>query len=809
MWVRVPDGFVPGPVWAPWKPDAGKRAIELGLRRLAKPLRQPLTFVVASDSHLSPLVHGAADLATVASSATALDPPPAFFTILGDITQTNANREFDMVDAGLAHLTVPWVPVPGNHDWYDGGATWSARYGPDNYSFDIANVHFVVWNMAMDDDSIRAYLGAELARVANTMTIVALTHAPPRESVVEALRDLGVDYVLTGHTHSNRAIHHDGILELNTQPLLMGGLDFTPAGYRVMTIANGRLSSYHRTTVDAPWISVVAPLRSQCAGTADRPSALMVAAEVNAATSVVTGLVDQRLPILFQYVGGHNWRASLPPLAPGPHEAAISARSATGARAHVRHRFVACTPDPGPRAGADWPQIGGGPTHTGALPRAIAPPLAPHWTTPVGGHIITASPAIAAGTVFVTVTDLSDGRSGGIVALELTTGVITWRVTTDVPVRGAVAVVDGVVVAPQIDGTVLGLDARTGTQRWRHQLGPRVAPLAAATFGSVAAIRHEVVIGHQRNLASIYAATGDVRWQLDPVPAGTDGQSLAAAAIGADIVVGTFTRSRGGVFAWDFATAAPRWQLVSDETIGINATPVIGDKFAYIVNAADTVTALELATGSVAWSVQLDPTGFAWGNATVGTPALARGVLVVPTLYRYVIALDATTGRERWRHEALPSPLRTTHYRGARQAGYAASPVITGDVVWIADTSGELAALDIATGAPRWRVALGAPVLSGLAASGDWLVVASYDGTVRALAPTAASAPAPSRDSSQPPLPSGSCAAGHPVGWLAMLAVWRRRRNYRRRRRRAITSDVITTSAPGRPDDEPLAIRQP
>ena len=57
---------------------------------------------------------------------------------------------------------MPYVPVPGNHDWYDGGATWFAHYGPDNYSFDIASMHFVVWNMAMTETEIRDYLGAEL-----------------------------------------------------------------------------------------------------------------------------------------------------------------------------------------------------------------------------------------------------------------------------------------------------------------------------------------------------------------------------------------------------------------------------------------------------------------------------------------------------------------------------------------------------------------------------------------------------------------------------------------------------------------------
>jgi predicted phosphodiesterase len=264
VWVRVPNGFRPGPVWARTDPKSA-RDVDLALHRLpatvATPVPMPASFVVASDTHIAypDQFVTAADLASAATAATALDPEPAFFTVLGDITQGNRPEEFSLVDAALGGLGVPFIPVPGNHDWWDGGEAWFAHYGPDNYSFDVGTTHFIVWNMMMGDDAIRAYLGAELAHVDPSMTIVALTHAPPSDSVVDVLRELGVDYVLTGHAHSNRVVDHDGLIELNTEPFLMGGLDFTPAGYRVFTVDGSRLSSYHRTTVDEPLVRIVWP----------------------------------------------------------------------------------------------------------------------------------------------------------------------------------------------------------------------------------------------------------------------------------------------------------------------------------------------------------------------------------------------------------------------------------------------------------------------------------------------------------------------------------------------------------------------
>jgi outer membrane protein assembly factor BamB len=125
----------------------------------------------------------------------------------------------------------------------------------------------------------------------------------------------------------------------------------------------------------------------------------------------------------------------------------------------------------------------------------------------------------------------------------------------------------------------------------------------------------------------------------------------------------------------------------------------------------------------------------------------------VPTLYGDLVALDAATGTERWRVTGGPSPIHTTHYRAARRAGFEASPILTGDLVWIAGTDGALVALDLRTGGELWRTAIGAPVLAGAALAGDTLVVASYDGTVRAL--STAVAPRPALDATDT-----SCAAG-------------------------------------------------
>jgi outer membrane protein assembly factor BamB len=630
--------------------------------------------------------------------------------------------------------------------------------------------------MAMSEDEIRAYLGAELRRVPKTMTIVALTHAPPSPAVVDTLRALGVSYVLTGHAHSNRVVDHDGVIELNTEPFLMGGLDFTPAGYRVVTIEGGKLSSYHRTVVDEPFLSVLAPARGQCTPAAG--AQLVVAAELDAGTSVIEARLDCATPIALRWAGGWTWRAELPALSPGPHAIAVEAFGAAGTRVAATAAIEVCDADLPPASGEDWSQVGGGPAHLGARTHELAPPLAVRWTAPIGGQVLTAAPVIAQGAVFVAVSDLGDGV-GGVVALDLTTGRLIWRAPTAAAVRGGLAVAGSVVVVVQVDGFVIALDASTGAVRWRYELSVGLAPQAGAAFAPPTADGRDVLVGHQRHVAALAADEGMPLWTVDPVPDGVDSQSAAAIALGDGVAIGTFNRRLGGVIAWDRATGEQLWQLEGQDAIAINASPVIAQDTAFIVSGADQVSALELATGAVRWRTKLDPAGFDWGNATIGTPAFTQGILVVPTLYRDLVALDARSGFELWRRFATPGPLRTTHYRGAREAGFAASPVITGDVVWSVDTSGALSAIDLHTGETVWWTALGAPVLAPLATSGDWLVVASYDGTVRALTKVARERPPVAVPSCAEPARGGCCDTGDTPGVIPVLLVaWaiRRRR---------------------------------
>ena len=802
-WVRVPDGFRPGPAWATIE---GVDAVALPLKRWQPPNR-PLTFVAASDAHTNFSHPFWDDLEGAAFAATQGNPPPAFFTILGDITQNATAAQFVETDRMLADLEVPFVPVPGNHDWYDNGVAWRAHYGPDNYSFDIGDTHFVVWNMAVRDERIVEFFQLELEHVAPEMTIVAMTHGPPSPGLVVKLRALGVDYVLTGHTHTNRVIDHGGLEELNTEPLLMGGLDFTPAGYRVISIDKGVLTSEHRTTVDRATVRLVAPSAGQCQSAAG--GTLIAATELPPGGTTVTARIDCGTPIMLAYAGGWAWRGALPPLAPGAHSVTLDAVTSDGEHLGRTAALVVCDAPATPLARLDWPQLGGNAAHTGAIAREVPPPIAARWAQTAGGHILHGAPVIGGGTVYVTTTDLANGDAGGIVALDLATGVIRWRANTALPVRGGATLAHDIVAVVQVDGTVLGFDAASGTERWRYELGLDLTAKAAATYGSLAEDHGDLIVGNQRRLVTLDARTGRPLWVRDPVRGQSEFPSLATIAVADGIGVGVFDRELGGLFAWDRESAELQWNVFGWDALSINASPVIDGGLVYFSNGATEVYAYELATGQKRWRAKLDPNGYDWAIATIGTPAIARGVLVVPTLWRDLVGLDPSSGRELWRFSASAgSELRTTHYRGKDEPGWAASPVITGDIVWAADTAGQLVALDLHTGAVLWREQLDVPVLAGLATTGDAIVVASYDGTIRVLAPVDREQRAALEGTCDQPAHAGGCCDARASASTPLAAALLLVGLYRRRRRRHEASATIARPTEAPKADAPPALHE-
>lgn len=173
----------------------------------------------------------------------------------------------------------------------------------------------------------------------------------------------------------------------------------------------------------------------------------------------------------------------------------------------------------------------------------------------------------------------------------------------------------------------------------------------------------------------------------------------------------------GHVVALDLATGSERWRF--DLPAGAAAErALVSEGRVYVGTSypsegatdAPVVYALDQETGTLAWRTVLDPgTRLQWSP-----PVLAGGLLMVtdapsragraPTAH--VHGLDAATGRPRWRAD-LGSDVSGFHE---------VWPLLTRDTAYVAVAPGSLVAVDLATGAVRWRLLStggGVPVAAG------------------------------------------------------------------------------------------------
>jgi outer membrane protein assembly factor BamB len=165
----------------------------------------------------------------------------------------------------------------------------------------------------------------------------------------------------------------------------------------------------------------------------------------------------------------------------------------------------------------------------------------------------------------------------------------------------------------------------------------------------------------------------------------------------------------------------------SSEQKRIVAAPVVKDGRIYVIDAAQRVSAFDVATGRRVWENRLKAANPQWDEFSVGGGvAIVGDKLIVASGFGYVTALNLADGSEIWRR-ATDSPLSS-------------SPAILGSRAYLTSTNNDFYAIDTDTGEIIWNdqaIAESARVLSSPspAVSQDILVVGYSSGELIAYLP--------------------------------------------------------------------------
>ncbi|KKK81741.1 hypothetical protein LCGC14_2810400, partial [marine sediment metagenome] len=317
---------------------------------------------------------------------------------------------------------MPFYAIAGNHD-----PEFTTYVGPDMFSFDAGEYHFVAFYRAGDE--VNAWLARDIAANADKKLIV-LNHwcagtnprspySPIKKSGLLPAKPLAW---LSGNDHINYAYPFLGTLDIRTSSFNQGRRrDATPKGYRIITLDEKgvRDTTYYPTGIPA-----TAGVSWPADGAVVSPGKLSVRACGISSGSFALGARCRIVPaggeppgewVNMTASGAFRFHADVEVAESGPHRVALAVdfglpgaerpvRTVTSRAEFSVGRPAALTPDGKP-----------------AFPLRLA------WSSPVGGMVYGCRPTVIDGKVLIG--SRRDDRSdfAGVTALELAGGKRLWR----------------------------------------------------------------------------------------------------------------------------------------------------------------------------------------------------------------------------------------------------------------------------------------------------------------------------------------------------------------------------------------------
>ena len=356
------------------------------------------------------------------------------------------------------------------------------------------------------------------------------------------------------------------------------------------------------------------------------------------------------------------------------------------------------------------PMFRGNPARTGEQPGPgpVGTPTR-RWELRLG-EVITTSPAVVGGVVYVGSVSPGTMAGGALHAVD-SAGVERWRLAT-VPgdaILGSPAVVDGVVVTGSYDGIVIAAEADTGAELWRYQ--------AEGSFYASPALHDGVaylsdIHGH---LYALGATDGDLAWRT--VVGDGFARSLGSPALADGIVYGTSVSRRDAnptfLHAFDATSGQERWRYSPDDGTSLRGVPVVAAGVVYAPTRDSVLHVLDAATGEP--HDRLD-----FGVLIQTDVAVVDGVAYVGSTTGELHALEVTTGQQRWARALTAG------------AALRSAPVVADGTVYVGDADGIVHASDAATGKERWHFPMRS-LRSSPAVVDGVLYVGGRDGALRSV----------------------------------------------------------------------------
>ncbi len=243
-------------------------------------------------------------------------------------------------------------------------------------------------------------------------------------------------------------------------------------------------------------------------------------------------------------------------------------------------------------------------------------------------------------------------------------------------------------------------------------LGAGTQPIWTNTIGQAAGKRHRitaepVVAGgliftlDSRARVTATSQSGGTAWSVNLVPAGEIGESVSGGGLAYDGGRLFVTTGYGQLVAVDARSGGVIWRQSVESAI--SGAPIVSGGTVYVMARNATGWAIRASDGRALW--QTGGTPAVAGVMGHATPAAQGNKVIFPFASGQLLAMDSASGEQLWSAQVGGS--RTGRAIGLlRDVG--GDPVIVGNRVIAGTTSGHTAAFDLETGAMEWNARNGA-----------------------------------------------------------------------------------------------------